>query len=85
MQVQRVDFLPLFNLRAMPFEFSTVEWSAVRKNKSSTVQNSTEGQSVIHQYTIALESLSVRWRRKRSGNNQRDCRNYSLPPDTIDC
>ena len=48
MQVQRVEFLPLFNLRAMPFEFSTVEWSAVHKNKSSTVQNSTEGQSVIH-------------------------------------
>lgn len=48
MQVQRVEFLPLFNLRAMPFEFSTVEWSAVHKNKSSTVQNSTVGQSVIH-------------------------------------
>ena len=32
----------------MPFEFSTVEWSAVHKNKSSTVQNSTVGQSVTH-------------------------------------
>ena len=66
MQVQRVEFLPLFNLRAMPFEFSTVEWSAVHKNKSSTVQNSTVGQ-----YTIALESLSVRWIRKRRGNNEK--------------
>ena len=32
----------------MPFECIIVEWSAVHKNKSSTVQNSTEGQSVIH-------------------------------------
>ena len=37
-----------FNLRGMPFECIIVEWSAVHKNKSSTVQNSTVGQSVIH-------------------------------------
>ena len=40
----------------MPFECSTVEWSAVHKNKS-TVQNSTVGQSVI-QHCVG-ESISA--------------------------